>query len=508
MASPNEKLAASLDVLRDVQEDVGPVIKSGEISRTHRTRLVKAGYLTDVIKGWLINTRPSDRPGDTTFWYISFWDFCKRYCNDRFGDAWCLSPEHSLLRHADGGAVPDQVIIWAPAATGDNQKLPYKTSLYGLKKQLPEPNDRVARDGLNLLTIEASLIKVTEAFYQNHRIEAQIALSAQRQIAPLLAQLLDGGHVNAAGRIAGALRRMGRDDDADQILKKMKAAGYDVRERDPFNADMAMPNIKPGTPPLVSRLENAWATQRQAVIDHFPDPMPLPIQREDYLTSIDEMYSKDAYNSLSIEGYRVTPDLIEKVRHGGFDPINNPKDKEDQDALAARGYWQAFCAVRVSIDEIINGGNAGLVVRKSQDDWYSEMFQPSVDAGILKPGVLAGYRNHPVYLRGSRHTPPRVEAVIDGMDALFMHLENEPHPAVKAVLGHWLFGYVHPYPDGNGRMARFLMNAMMASGGYPWTIVRLEDRAEYMAALETASTEINAAPFAAFLSKSMERSMA
>jgi len=44
------------------------------------------------------------------------------------------------------------------------------------------------------------------------------------------------------------------------------------------------------------------------------------------------------------------------------------------------------------------------------------------------------------------------------------------HPGVRAVLGRWLFGYIHPYPDGNGRMARFVMNAMLASGGYPWTV--------------------------------------
>jgi len=30
--------------------------------------------------------------------------------------------------------------------------------------------------------------------------------------------------------------------------------------------------------------------------------------------------------------------------------------------------------------------------------------------------------------------------------------------------------------DGNGRMGRFLMNLMMASGGCPWTIVPLERR--------------------------------
>ena len=51
------------------------------------------------------------------------------------------------------------------------------------------------------------------------------------------------------------------------------------------------------------------------------------------------------------------------------------------------------------------------------------------------------------------------------MPALFDLVESEPEPGVRAALGHWLFGYVHLYPDGNGRMSR-LMNAMLASGGY------------------------------------------
>lgn len=48
-------------------------------------------------------------------------------------------------------------------------------------------------------------------------------------------------------------------------------------------------------------------------------------------------------------------------------------------------------------------------------------------------------------------------------------------------------------------MARFLMNAMMASGGHPWTIIRVERRSAYMAALEAASCEGNIIPFARFI---------
>jgi len=55
--------------------------------------------------------------------------------------------------------------------------------------------------------------------------------------------------------------------------------------------------------------------------------------------------------------------------------------------------------------------------------------------------------------------------------------------------------------DGNGRMGRFLMNAMLAAGGYPWTVVPLQQREHYMAALEQASVGQNIVPFTDFLAR-------
>ena len=93
------------------------------------------------------------------------------------------------------------------------------------------------------------------------------------------------------------------------------------------------------------------------------------------------------------------------------------------------------------------------------------------------------------------------------MPAYFDLLESEPEPAVGAVIGHWLFGYLHPYPDGNGRMARFVMNAHLASGGYPWTVIRVEDRDPYLASLEKASIDRDMAPFARFLADRVESAL-
>jgi Fic family protein len=87
------------------------------------------------------------------------------------------------------------------------------------------------------------------------------------------------------------------------------------------------------------------------------------------------------------------------------------------------------------------------------------------------------------------------------MPVLFDLLSEEPEPAVRVVLGHFIFVYIHPYVDGNGRMGRFLMNTMLASGGYPWTVIPVEERNEYLAALEKASVDGNIGPFAEFLAK-------
>ena len=65
------------------------------------------------------------------------------------------------------------------------------------------------------------------------------------------------------------------------------------------------------------------------------------------------------------------------------------------------------------------------------------------------------------------------------MPTLFDLLTAEPDAGVRAVLGHFCLVFIHPYMDGNGRIGRFLMNAMLASGGYPWMVIRDEQRDDF-----------------------------
>lgn len=456
--------------------------------------------------GWLISSSPDVREGDTTSWVASFWEFCSRYCEERFHTKWHVSPEQSLLLQAEVSVVPKQVVVCSPEGTNNKIVLPFGTSIYDLRQpHMPPARELVLRDGIRLFSNAAALVRASETYFKANPIEARVNLESIRDASEVLSYLLDGGRSTIAGRLAGAFRHIHRPGIADEILKTMKSAGYDVRETNPFASSAVNAAPLQASPAIVTRLRTLWELVRPVVLDEFPDPPGLPRGTKGYLRSVDEIYQTDAYNSLSIEGYAVTAALIERVRSGEWNPDRNQSDRQQRDALAARGYWQAFQIVKTNLAKIVAGANPGELVRTSHRDWYRELFAPCAVAGLISLNDLAGYRNYPVYLRNSRLVPPRWETVRDAMPALFDLLEDEASPAVRAVLGHWLFGYIHPYPDGNGRIARFLMNAMLASGGYPWTVIRLKDRGVYLAALDAASVDADIRPFAALVAGSMKR---
>lgn len=508
MAEQQDKLAESLERLKELQQGGRRIFRSNELTRTHRERLLESGFVQQIIQGWLMSSSPGTTPDDTTPWYASFWEFCRRYCTHRFTDRWHLSPQQSLLLAAEDSTIPSQVVVHAPAAHNNELDLPFDTSLFLLRDQPVTPSRNVTtHDGLRLLKPEVALVAVPANFFVQHPVEAQVVLSRMGDVSDLLRSLLEGGHSVVAGRLAGALRRVGSERQADEIVGAMEDAGFRVRETDPFSPDASTVELRPANPPIVDRIRGLWQSARDPVLEEMPPAPGLPDDSEAYLRSVEALYTRDAYHSLSIEGYQVTEGLIDRVRSGAWDPAENLGDQERRDGLAARGYWEAFQDVKEAIARILEGEAPGALVRREHRRWYRDLFGPFVRAGLLDATTLAGYRDEPVFVRGSRHVPPRASTVPDAMSALFDLLEEEPESAVRAVLGHWLLGYIHPYRDGNGRMARFLMNTMFASGGFPWTVIRVEDRGEYMTTLNRASVDGEFRPFARFIAERLEWSL-
>jgi hypothetical protein len=483
--------------LRALQERGVVAVRSGDLTRIHRERLVKNGFLLEVMKGWYIPTRPDEVTGESTTWYASFWRFIAAYLKERFGTNWSISPEQSLLLHTGNMTVPRQLLVRSPKARNKITTLPHDTSLFDTRASLPKAGQIAEKDGLRLFSIHAGLVSCGPGFFRQNVTDARAALAMVRNASDVLALLLEGGRTTVAGRLAGAFRNIGRgafrnigrDRIADDIVKTMQTADYDIREKDPFEDTINLILPAREQSPYVNRIRLMWQQMRETILKRFPAAPGRPSDIAAYLKAADDIYVTDAYHSLSIEGYRVSPELIERVRSGEWNPDENEDDREHRNALAARGYWQAYQAVRESVRKVLEGENPGAVGDDDHGDWYRKMFGPSVTAGLLRTANLAGYRNDQVYIRRSMHVPPRHEAVRDCMPAFFDLLGEEPEPSVRVVLGHFMFVYIHPYMDGNGRMGRFLMNVMLAAGGYPWTVIPLEKRDDYMSALESASVE-------------------
>ena len=246
---------------------------------------------------------------------------------------------------------------------------------------------------------------------------------------------------------------------------------------------------------------------RDVVVESFPAAPGLPRDKGAYLGFVDDIYKSDAYHSLSIEGYSVSPALIERVQQGNWDPEHHDEDRQNRDALAARGYWQAFQSVKETVAEIIAGANPGARARASHMDWYRELFQPCVAAGLIPAGRARGL---PQRCRLSAHLALRAAAVGSRArrDAGTVRSAGERNGPRRPRRARALAVRLHPsVPDGNGRMARFVMNAMLASGGYPWTVIRVEDRDAYLSALDRASIDMDIAPFTTFIAERVRWSL-
>lgn len=501
MATPRERFVEALKFLQELQKKGIVGIHTDDMpNRKYREILSKNGFIREVAKGWYIITSPEEKDGETTAWYSSYWNFVAVFLERKYGDNWSLSADHSLLLHAANQSVPQQLLVRSPQGNNNPTPLPHNTSLFNMRGELPSADQlMVTPNGIRMYNLQSALIYSSASTYTSNAIDARTVLSLIRDASELLPVLLENGHTTLAGRLAGAFRNIDRDKIADQIIDTFKQADYDIREEDPFESKLDLKLPPRERSPYANRIRLMWTQMREVVIKNFPASPCIPANHDLYIKNIDDIYVTDAYHSLSIERYRVTAELITKVSSGEWNDKENKENRKQRDAMAARGYYQAFLSVKKSIRAVLQGKNAGIQADMDHSKWYRELFDPSVTAGILKASDLAGYRNHQVYIGNSKHVPLNVDAMRDAMPILFEMLEEEPKASVKAVLGHFIFVFIHPYMDGNGRMGRFLMNAMLASGGYPWTVIPVERRDEYMQALEKASVDQDIAPFAAFV---------
>jgi len=207
-AAADPKLSRSLDALAALGGSAA--IRSRDLSRTHRERLLAHGHLREVLKGWYVPVRATQPRDPARAWYDDFWAFCADYLHTRFGTDWCLAPEPSIAIHTGDWTVPAQLTVRTPRGGNKPLTLPHGSGLLDLRLKAPPPEQVETRAlSLRIMDLESALLASPAASYREQPRHLHAALWLLDDVELLAARLLEGGHSKIAGRLVGALRRIG-----------------------------------------------------------------------------------------------------------------------------------------------------------------------------------------------------------------------------------------------------------------------------------------------------------
>jgi len=201
------------------------------------------------------------------------------------------------------------------------------------------------------------------------------------------------------------------------------------------------------------------------------------------------------YNSNGIEGNSLTLKETFLVINEGI----TIKGKPLRDHLEAKNHYEALEFLsglveknrKQTLSERLIRGLHQLVVQETEKEWAGK------------------YRNSDVIIGGAEHKPPAASDVPYEMEKLIKWWKQNQRklPIVElAALIHHRLVYIHPFFDGNGRVARLVMNLLLLQAGYPLVIVLKNDRKKYYRVL-TQADKGNFVPFVRFIAQTIERSL-
>ncbi len=503
----NEKIAQALKSAKAAARG-GHVFKLGVLSRLEQTTLKNAGWVFPIYAGWYALLNPSSmKTGDTVVYFSNYWEFVQKYLTELYGQDYVLSPSNSLLLQTEDNSIPKQLYVNTSKNTYNKVSLLFDTSIFISKGNEEEIQAAQVRDGLRVLSLEGSLSSMPPNFFKQTSASLEAAILSVRNISLLSQILTDKREQTTAGRIASCFKKVGRDKDAKMIQKAFDAAGLQLKTED-LEARFDSKTLK-NRSAIGARLSHIWlrhSEELDRLLENWPEAAgnrdrfhKRPFGEVDH--KMGTIYNSDAYNSLSIEGYSVTDDLIARIGRGEFDPLTNPKDRAEADAMTALGYHDAFLLVKESLKKIHAGGDPNQIVFEDLSEWRVALFKHNIEAYGDRAASIIGYRNSPVYIRDSQHVPPSQHSLMDAMESFQELYAGEAHPFKRAVLSHHAQVYIHPYLDGNGRTARFLLNVGLMTGGLAWVVIPKDKKFEYFAALEAAHTGGGIEKFAVFIYK-------
>jgi len=221
------------------------------------------------------------------------------------------------------------------------------------------------------------------------------------------------------------------------------------------------------------------------------------------IKKIEEQMQVDfVYNSNKIEGSTLSRGETELILRG----ITIGK-KSIPEALAGKEIGHIFAAQNHPLAIDLVKKIAFNKTYKITEGDIKTLHKTAMDRIIASAG---SYRDHDLTVRGAGFTPSPFYEISKHMKELVHLINNNPdelRPIEHAAQVHYDFAWIHPFEDGNGRIARLLMNLLLVRNGYPFTVIKNVDRKKYLRTLKEMDTEGNFEPFLIFVARSVEQTL-
>jgi Fic family protein len=194
------------------------------------------------------------------------------------------------------------------------------------------------------------------------------------------------------------------------------------------------------------------------------------------------------WSSNAIEGFAYTEMETKVLLEDGLTAGGKPM----RDALAVIGHAEAY-------DHMFT-----LLRRHDLAEADVFRYHTLLSGSLDNEATSGGYRQIPIRVTGSEYKFPGPTEVPALMEQFFLTAQSDRsryHPVEFAARKHLDLVTIHPFADGNGRVARLVMNTLLIQDGFLPTIIPPVLRHEYYSALQSAQVKNNDRPFIEFIGR-------
>ena len=217
-----------------------------------------------------------------------------------------------------------------------------------------------------------------------------------------------------------------------------------------------------------------WNPKIQTIFKNYQQELKtLPVLIQ--LQSFESFGITFTYNTQRIEGSSLTQEDTKDLLIHGI----TPNKKSQIDTIETQRHYDLFIRLVSSKLKTI-----------TQDmvlSWHGEIF------GQTKIGEAGSIRSYKVGIRGNDEiefaTVPQIKPKLKKLFNLINKYDGIITPVELACVAHYEFVTIHPFTDGNGRIARLLMNYILYKYDYPLMLIKNIDRKAYFKSLERSSLE-------------------